>query len=142
MNYIHGHRGSKMTKEYLAWKNMKARVTRKSRSGWKYYGGRGIVCCKEWLESFEAFYRDLGPSPSDIHQIDRINNNGNYEPGNVRWVIPSQNAWNQRRTIVITIDGETKPLKQWYNELNPSVSYNVVRSRITRGWSPVKAFNK
>ena len=62
------------------------------------YGGRGISVCREWNESFETFLAYMGPRPSDEHSIDRINVNGNYEPGNVRWVtIDIQNS-NKRRS--------------------------------------------
>jgi hypothetical protein len=83
--------------EYLAWDNMRARCTRPSYIGWENYGGRGITVCGEWLDSFEAFYDHIGPRPGPGYSVDRIDNDGNYEPGNVRWATHSQQRINSRR---------------------------------------------
>ena len=71
--------------EYSAWSNMKSRCRDSSREDFKYYGGRGIKVCDRWMESFSNFFADMGRRPSDKHTIDRINVDGNYEPGNCRW---------------------------------------------------------
>jgi hypothetical protein len=87
---------------YDRWYQMVARCTKPHHRMWSYYGGRGIRVCDEWLDPF-AFYRYcdevLGPCPPD-HSIDRIDNDGNYEPGNVRWASRSEQWHNQRHTRV------------------------------------------
>lgn len=82
--------------EYYIWCGMKSRCFNENNKSYKYYGGRGITVCDRWRDSFENFYEDMGPRPSSIHQIDRINNDGNYEPGNCKWRTPSENCLNRR----------------------------------------------
>ena len=93
-NATHGMRGSS---EWLAWMSLKARCLRKSDISYPRYGGRGINVCERWAASFEAFYADMGPKPSPKHSIDRINNDGNYEPGNCRWATASEQARNKSK---------------------------------------------
>lgn len=97
------------------------------------YGGRGIRMCDEWRQSFRAFFADIGPRPSAQHTLDRINNDGNYEPGNVRWATRREQAFNRRNTILLTLAGETKNLAEWsaITGLTPA----TIRGRLTIGWS-------
>lgn len=88
------------TPEYRAWCQMKTRCTNPNCDKFQYYGGRGITICPQWIDSFEAFFADVGRKPNPRLTLDRINNEGNYEPGNVRWATAKQQAANQRRTAV------------------------------------------
>lgn len=84
------------TQEYMAWEGAKARCSNRNKESWPRYGGRGIRMCEEWRNSFLAFYLWVGPKPSPEHSIDRIDNNGDYEPGNVRWATMQQQVANRR----------------------------------------------
>lgn len=84
------------TPEYISWKSMKARCTNPKATGYKNYGGFGITICKEWLESFEQFYKDMGKRPNGM-TLDRINSFGNYEPSNCKWSSCSEQNNNKRK---------------------------------------------
>lgn len=83
--------------EYQSWLHLKQRCGNHKHRAYKYYGGRGITVCDRWKNSFEAFLADMGPKPSLRHSIDRINNDGNYEPGNCRWATKVEQRQNQRK---------------------------------------------
>jgi hypothetical protein len=90
---------SNRSPEYVAWSSMIQRCAcSKNALTWKNYGGRGIRVCSRWRESFANFLADVGRRPSAKHSLDRIDVNGNYEPGNVRWATRSQQQRNKRST--------------------------------------------
>jgi hypothetical protein len=82
--------------EYESWHAMKQRCLNKNHHAFKRYGGRGISIYPPWINSFELFYSYLGNKPTSKHSIDRINNDGNYEPGNVKWATSKEQANNRR----------------------------------------------
>lgn len=90
---------------YSIWRGIKRRCLNKNCKQWKDYGGRGIQICDRWKNSFQNFISDMEPRPKGC-EIDRINNNGHYEPNNCHWISHKENQRNQRRTIIIDIQGQ------------------------------------
>ena len=97
MNYKHGGKGTRL---YRIWLNMKNRCYNPRTPRFHDYGGRGITVCDEWKDNFQAFYdyvSQLSHYGEEGYTLDRINNEGNYEPGNVRWATKKEQASNRRR---------------------------------------------
>jgi hypothetical protein len=101
--------------EYGVWRAMKARCKNPGNANWHNYGGRGIAVCPEWSgkKGFKRFLADMGPRPSPSHSIDRINNDGHYEPGNCRWATSKEQCRNTRFNRFETILGVTKCIADW-----------------------------
>lgn len=85
-----------MSPEYYSWMSMKSRCTNPNRENWMRYGGRGITVCERWMK-FSNFLEDMGLRPGPKYSIDRIDPDGNYEPGNCRWATSAEQAMNKRR---------------------------------------------
>ena len=120
------------TPEYQVWLSMKERCNNPKSRSYKSYGARGITVCDRWRYSFENFLEDVGKRPSDRHSIDRIDNNGDYEPANCRWATTKEQSNNKRQTVFITYKGTTKPRSIWAEELN--IKPSTLRTRIKNGW--------
>jgi hypothetical protein len=95
------------------------------------YGGRGVTMCKEWATDFVRFLLDVGPRPAKAYTIDRIDNDGHYEPNYVRWATKKEQANNMRSNLLITHEGRTQTLSQWAEE--SGVSYETLRWRHKHG---------
>ena len=97
------------------------------------YGGRGITVCERWRNSFALFAADMGPRPSPQHQIDRVNNDGNYEPSNVRWATPRQQGRNTRVNRKVVFNGEEMCATAFAEQVGLTVA--TVFGRLNDGWS-------
>lgn len=129
--------------EYRNWIKMKTRCSNTKDKCYPRYGGRGISVCERWLHSFQNFLDDLGAKPSNAHSLDRIDVNGNYEPGNVRWATPKEQGRNRRNNKLITAFGETKCLSEWAEDSRCVVNLPTLETRIRRaGWSPERALTQ
>lgn len=110
-NSSHGMSG---TLVYISWQRMKDRCLNPNNPKYKDYGGRGIKVYEEWLYSFETFYAYVGDPPSSDHSLDRFpNNNGNYEPGNVRWASREEQGRNKRNNVLFTVGDVSRTLPEW-----------------------------
>lgn len=96
-NLSHGHaRKGRISSEFRSWTHIIERCENRQNADWPSYGGRGISVHASWRESFASFLADVGPKPNHHYSIDRIDNDGNYEPGNVRWATAKDQARNRR----------------------------------------------
>lgn len=130
--------GKTKTNEHRIWASMNSRCRDVNSPAYKDYGGRGINVCERWQQSFEAFLEDMGPRPSNKHSIDRINNDGNYEPNNCRWATRVEQANNMRTNRLFTFYGKTMTLTQWA-EIS-LVNRRTIMVRLKRGWTEKAAF--
>lgn len=108
--------GMRKSKEYVVWCNMISRCENPNNRNYKYYGGRGITVCPDF-HSFECFIKSMGPRPLGC-TIDRIDNNGNYEPSNCRWANEETQKNNRSDNVFITYKGETLTIAQWSKAIN------------------------
>ena len=132
--------GKTDTRLYVIWKNMKSRCLNPNHNDYHLYGGRGITICKEWLDSFDAFEKwSMENGYSDDLTLDRQDVNGNYQPGNCRWITQKAQCNNTRRNIKIDFNGETHTMKEWASILN--INYGTLSSRIERGWTYERALS-
>jgi hypothetical protein len=119
------------TREYEAWEHIIQRCTNPRDKQWSHYGGRGITICDEWRNDFSVFLAHIGPRPTSRHSIDRYpNNDGNYEPGNVRWATPAEQRRNTRSSFIIEYNGRKQCLLDWSHELG--INRETLRYRLRK----------
>jgi hypothetical protein len=132
--------GMKNTKIYDVWANMKSRCFYQKDPCYKHYGGRGITICKEWNNSFLSFYNwAINNGYEQGLELDRIDNNGNYEPNNCHWVTHTQNGRNRRTNVLISYNGQTHCINEWAELLG--INKSTLYYRFRRGWSAEAALN-
>ncbi len=126
---------------YRKYRHMKGRCYNPNDKAYKDYGGRGISICDEWLNSYEAFEKwSLSNGFEEGLAIDRIDNDGNYEPENCRFVTAKENNQNRRSSRFFTINGQTKNLQQWCDFYG--IERGAVNTRLQNGYSIEEALTK
>lgn len=132
-NTVHGHaKNGEMTTEYKKWRSVITRCDPKYADAFPSHAGRGIAVCDRW-QTFENFLADMGPFPGPGYTIERINNDGNYEPGNCRWATMKEQMRNTSRTRFVEHDGRRQCFLDWCAETG--VDQRTARKRIARGWT-------
>lgn len=131
----HGMNGTRICRIYNA---MIARCHHPHAWAYENYGGRGIKVCDRWLKSIRFFVEDMGPIPSEMHSIDRIDCNGHYEPGNCRWATMKEQNRNRRSNKIIEWNGQSKCLTEWSEVIG--LKFTTLNRRLNAGWSVQKAF--
>lgn len=113
------------------WNAMKARCTKPHHPFYPYYGARGITVCQRWLDSFNNFWEDMGPTWERGLELDRIDNDGGYSPENCRWITHRENMCNRRTTVIPSWAMDTAKRN--------GISRGTLYCRMKRGWDAKKA---
>lgn len=127
---------------YSIWRNIVERCTNPKNRAYHDYGGRGINIHNEWRQDVHVFHDYVSRLPdydTKGYSIDRIDNNGNYEPGNVRWATRIEQNRNTRTNRLLTYNGKTQCLAAWADEIQ--LTQRLLRSRLSRGWSDERALS-
>src|SRR5215831_3457274 len=136
----HGHAGNEQHPLYTVWAQMLSRCSCPTANGYERYGGRGIKVCERWRTSFEDFLADMGPRPTPRHTLDRFpDNDGDYEPGNVRWATPAEQNRNKRSNRLLTHDGVMRCLTDWAT--TTGLSAGTITMRLQLGWTVADALS-
>lgn len=126
--------------EKVAWRAMRQRCYYAKFKQYADYGGRGIIVCERWKDSFENFLEDMGPKPSPQHSLDRKDTDGNYTPENCRWATKLEQAQNARSNVLLTFQGKTQTISAWAKEIG--MNYDTLKFRIQLGWPVEEALTK
>jgi hypothetical protein len=127
------------TPEHNTWLDMRRRCDGADRG--PYHAARGIGVCDRWAV-FENFLADMGKRPSGAHSIERVDNDGDYEPNNCKWATRKEQALNTRRNIQITAFGKTAPLGAFIDAKASPAEYKKVWKRLKRGWEAERALTQ
>lgn len=137
MNEYHGQIGTRL---YNIWNGMKQRCHNENSTSYDNYGGRGIVVCDEWRNSFTSFFRWAESTAyDDTLSIDRIDNDGNYEPSNCRWATWEQQNNNRRSSRWVDAFGERRTIQDWTRDPRCKVGKRGLAKRLNRGWPAEEA---
>lgn len=131
--------GKTNTPEFKAWRSIIDRCTNPNIEHFHNYGGRGITICERWM-TFENFYSDVGNRPSPDHSIERINNNGNYEPSNCKWATRTEQANNRRTNRLIEYKGQTLTAAEAARLTG--IPVRTIRQRLRRGWTDAASLSQ
>jgi hypothetical protein len=131
----HGMTG---TPEYRSWQQAKSRCFNPKNPRWDRYGGRGITMCERWRNSFPSFYKDMGIRRAGT-SLERMDNNGHYEPGNCVWATYKQQSNNMHVNVFIEHRGQRLTIAQW--EGRTGIDRGTIRARKRRGWTTDEIFN-
>lgn len=132
-----GGRGTPVAPEYRVWSHMIGRCHNPADKSYANYGGRGITVCREWRDSFEAFFRDLGSRPSPDHQLDRLDNDGPYSPGNCEWRTYYEQCRNKRTNRWLEFRGERICITDAARMFG--IGRQTIAKRLRLGWSEEEA---
>lgn len=136
-NTTHNKTGTRL---HGIWNGMRQRCCKDNCEAYKWYGGRGIKVCDEWLHDFQAFYEwSMSNGYKDDLTLDRIDVNGNYEPSNCRWATWKEQSINTRRNHIVKWQGKDYTISQLSEMFN--IPYKKLWKRINKGWSTEKALS-
>ena len=130
----HKH-GMSESREHNTWIGMRARCFNKSHRSYKYYGDRGITVCERWLE-FENFYSDMGKQPDGL-ELERCDNNGNYELSNCKWATRIDQLYNRQNTVKVKHNGKICTMRDLSKA--SGIRPSIIRGRLRLGWSVDRA---
>jgi hypothetical protein len=133
--------GCRFTRAYKSWSCMRSRCYYLRDKSYGRYGGRGIRVCERWLNSFENFLSDMGHPPPK-HTLDRIDVDGDYEPGNCRWATNKEQSRNRRSNVLVTAFDECKPAILWLEDPRCRVGRATLYWRLKRGWDGIQALTQ
>lgn len=128
-----GKHGLSNASSYQLWLQMRDRCNNPNNPRYQSYGGRGIKVCARW-DDFANFFKDMGARPSG-QSIDRIDNDGNYEPENCRWASTSEQQRNKRNTVMVQFRGRQMPLAEAIDVSGSAIPSNTIRMRLRAGWA-------